>query len=116
MRLSIPPKAQFMKGCAMKHLTTTLLIASFSAVALPASADEQNDRFVAACVSDGDTQAVCECTADAMQSTFSAEQFAQIVAITEAGDNLAGGRLFQSIFAAEPSLASVFQAAMDACQ
>jgi len=100
----------------MKHLTTTLLIAGLSAVALPASADEQNDRFVAACVSEGDPQAVCECTADAMQSTFSAEQFAQTVVITEARDNLAGGQLFREIFAAEPGLAGILQAAMDACQ
>ncbi len=100
----------------MKFTVSAILGLAAMATFSVSAADEANDRFVTACVSDGDNQTVCECTANAMQTTFDQAQFDQIVVLTEAKDHDAGAALFQSIFAAQPNLSAVFSAAMAACQ
>ena len=100
----------------MRTLILGFLVSAVVNVATLAHADELTDRFVLACVSQGDNAVNCECTANAMQSTFSPTEFSQIVTALESGNSEAGEAVLGAIFASQPELIETLRAAITACQ
>ena len=100
------------------RLSKLIAVSAVGALMFPvANANEMSDRFIAACVADGDTPEVCTCSSAAMQSTFSEEQFAQIVSGLEAGGSDAAGTIIEGILEAQPALIeALVTATAQACE
>ena len=100
----------------MKFTILTLTGLTTMAVFSLSFADPTNDRFVNACVAEGDSQSVCQCSANAMQSVFDAEVFEQITSNAETGNHDAGAQVLQTVFANQPELKSALTEALALCQ
>jgi hypothetical protein len=103
------------KGKIMKVLRVGIMGMVSGLLVGAANADELSDRYIAACVSVGDSAAICTCSAGAMQATFDEAQFSQIVSALEAGGRDAASDTMDAILNVNPALIPVFKSEIAAC-
>lgn len=88
-----------------------LLISSCSA----GNDKTSSSGFEKTCVSDGNSEQNCTCTAEAMRSVLSAEEFSKVQEFAVSGDADGGEQYFQQLFTTSPKKMVAFGEAISNC-